>query len=235
MNRLLIGLGVAAALLAAVVLAVGSQLPLPDVKVSDLNPSNLLWVAGVVAGVGLVAALGLISTLSTAMLRTALMTSLVLGLTGLLVAGIQAGTLQAPAAAVILILGTIMLPVTFATLDALAEDEGVRFDTHWGGLGGSLGGWRLSRAATLILLLLALGGAVVGASMGLAPEEKKKADEAAHTDPEKATTPKAASDATPSAPVQSAPAATATPAAKAPDAKAAPDAKTQAPAAKAGQ
>lgn len=50
--------------------------------------------------------------------------------------------------------------------------DGASVQTHWGGIGGGLGGWRMS--PTLFLLVLALGfaGAAVGLAFEPHPAEK---------------------------------------------------------------
>jgi hypothetical protein len=52
-------------------------------------------------------------------------------------------------------------------------------ETHWGGLGGGLGGWRVSQALAYLLLAAIMGGLLVAAAVGLrpaVPAEQKKAE-----------------------------------------------------------
>jgi hypothetical protein len=70
-----------------------------------------------------------------------------------------AGVLGAAIAASLAILA---VTAGFAAYEALRRGDAIGIQSSWGGLGGGLGGWQLSRAAGLALLTLAaLAGAVM--------------------------------------------------------------------------
>ena len=79
----------------------------------------------------------------------------------------------APArAAAGLLLGTLALTAGIRCVERLAAGETIGFESHWGGLGGGTGGWRLFPAAALGLLALAFAG---GALTVLVAEPAKEA------------------------------------------------------------
>jgi uncharacterized membrane protein len=57
-------------------------------------------------------------------------------------------------AALVLICGSLTVVAAVFAIDSVAGGEGLRFDSHWGGLGGGMGGWRVSPTTTLVLLSL---------------------------------------------------------------------------------
>jgi hypothetical protein len=48
-----------------------------------------------------------------------------------------------------------------ACVQAIRDSHGIGMESSWGGFGGGLGGWHLSKSASLALLTLALAGAAV--------------------------------------------------------------------------
>jgi len=57
-------------------------------------------------------------------------------------------------------------------------------ETHWGGLGGGLGGWHLSPALGYLILTAVIGGLLVASAVSLVPSvpaEPKKANEPKQT------------------------------------------------------
>jgi hypothetical protein len=72
----------------------------------------------------------------------------------LLAEAVRVGPLRPVEAALILICGALTVVAALFAIDSLASGEGLRFDSHWGGLGGGMGGWRLSPGSTLVLLTL---------------------------------------------------------------------------------
>jgi hypothetical protein len=88
-----------------------------------------------------------------------------IGVVVLLLSAIQAGEMKAPRAALFLVFSGLTLLVAYYALEAIRLGDGLAFDTHWGGLGGGLGGFRISSAAGLTLLMLVLVG--VTAAVGL--------------------------------------------------------------------
>ena len=87
------------------------------------------------------------------------------GLAFVLVAGVQAGHPDATTAAVLMLLGTLTIAIGRLALESLRQSDGVSFETQWGGLGGGLGGWRISSQAVLVglLILASLATVAVGA------------------------------------------------------------------------
>jgi hypothetical protein len=76
------------------------------------------------------------------------------GMAGLLALGVTRGTLEALPAALALACATGALIATTFALDALRRGEGIGISSHWGGLGGGIGGWRVTPAASATLLAL---------------------------------------------------------------------------------
>lgn len=80
-------------------------------------------------------------------------------------------------AALLGICGAVSLLLAWAVVDAIRTGEGLSVETHWGGLGGGLGGVRLSAALSLVILLLVFAGATVAIGMNN-PEAKPAPDKA---------------------------------------------------------
>ncbi len=109
-----------------------------------------------------------------------------------------AGAVRPLTAALAFVLGGVTWLVALRTLRMLVRDEGVRFESHWGGLGGGMGGWRLSTGAVLAVLLSAMVGTfalVAVIDPGKGPGDGDKAGAKA----EPARTPAAGSAETPPA------------------------------------
>ncbi len=83
----------------------------------------------------------------------------------LLVALIAAalGQISLPRALVLATLLAAALSIVIRAIEAIERDP-VELRSGWGGLGGGLGGWRLSRSAVLLLLTLVLIGAAAAAA-----------------------------------------------------------------------
>jgi hypothetical protein len=73
----------------------------------------------------------------------------------------QVSVLRAGIASALAILAVI---TGYAAYDALQRGDPLGIQSSWGGLGGGLGGWQLSRSAGLVLITLA---AIAGAVMSL--------------------------------------------------------------------
>ena len=54
-----------------------------------------------------------------------------------------------------------LVAATMAT-DRIAAGDAIEMQSHWGGLGGALGGWRLSPATSLLLVALFFAGGALG-------------------------------------------------------------------------
>lgn len=89
----------------------------------------------------------------------------------LLIAGVVTGEVNPVRAALMLLLGGGALFTILVVVDRLAAGSEVEVSSHWGGLGGSLGGWRISQTAILLILALILVSATIVASGGLEPDE----------------------------------------------------------------
>ena len=48
-------------------------------------------------------------------------------------------------------------------IQSIREGDGIGLESNWGGFGGGLGGWRMTRAASLALLVVVLAGAAMAA------------------------------------------------------------------------
>lgn len=79
----------------------------------------------------------------------------------MVLAALPEKTLSFVEAAVIIVLGAITLVAASRALSLLADGAAVELQTEWGGLGGGLGGWRLSPVVGLIFLALIFGGSAV--------------------------------------------------------------------------
>jgi len=97
-------------------------------------------------------------------LQTALALSGTFAVTLVVLAGAQSGELHAPAAALLVICGLAIILLTIHGLEAVRSNDGVGVESHWGGLGGGLSGWRISRGAVLLLLLAFFCAAAAGLS-----------------------------------------------------------------------
>jgi len=79
----------------------------------------------------------------------------------ILVDGSLTGVVATTKAALVLLGGVLSLLVGASAIDTVRRSEGVTLETHWGGLGGGLGGTRISAAAVLVFLLLILSSATI--------------------------------------------------------------------------
>jgi hypothetical protein len=68
----------------------------------------------------------------------------------------------------LLILGTTATFIFGRLVDRMTAGEGVEIQSHWGGLGGGLGGWRISQS----LVLLIVGVVLLGSALGVALYER---------------------------------------------------------------
>lgn len=74
----------------------------------------------------------------------------------LLLASVPA--LPAPRAAAALLLGILAIISGLRCIELLSAGEPIGFESHWGGLGGGSGGWRLFPASALAILSLSFAG-----------------------------------------------------------------------------
>jgi hypothetical protein len=89
-------------------------------------------------------------------------------------AGVQAGQIKFAAAAVTLLMSGVALAFLSTALRLLAKvvslfDQGypIGVESQWGGLGGGMGGWHMSRLAGMVLLTAMLIGGGLGAVVAL--------------------------------------------------------------------
>ena len=66
----------------------------------------------------------------------------------------------------LLVLGSAALVATLRVVDRLHRGELIELQSHWGGLGGAIGGWRLSPVTGLLLVALVLVGGAIGVGVG---------------------------------------------------------------------
>ena len=88
-------------------------------------------------------------------------------LVGLLYA-VMAQELRATEATALFVLGCLTVAFTDGFATSVRHGEWPRLETSWGGLGGGLGGWRLSPALDCLLGALAFGGAFTLATLSAA-------------------------------------------------------------------
>jgi len=98
------------------------------------------------------------------------------------------GKLVNPVEAVAMILfGTLMLYFTLYTVTMILGGGSLSMESHWGGLGGGMGGWRMSRTMVFLLLSLFFGGLTVGVVLN-AEYAKSNRSSAETSGPETPTT-----------------------------------------------
>ena len=91
--------------------------------------------------------------------------ALVLATGALLLAGIVFDKVEAVPAALLLLCGGAALLIGLTAAEQLKDGRTVEVTSHWGGLGGSLGGWRISPLVITIMLALIFLGAAVTAGL----------------------------------------------------------------------
>jgi hypothetical protein len=96
-------------------------------------------------------------------------------------AGVLAGQISLPRALLLAAFAGIAILATTMLIELL-RDEPLELESSWGGLGGSLGGWRLSPSA--VLLIVAAGFSIAAAAVGASekPAEPSKKDATSATD-----------------------------------------------------
>jgi hypothetical protein len=75
--------------------------------------------------------------------------------------GVAAGEISVVHATLLIVLGGVAIAAFARIIEMLGHGDAIELQSHWGGLGNGLGGWRLSPVTSLILLaLFATSGAV---------------------------------------------------------------------------
>jgi hypothetical protein len=82
------------------------------------------------------------------------------------VAAVQSDQLSFARSALVILIGSGALVAAAQAVAQLERGETIELTTHWGGLGGGIGGWRLSPVTALIIIALALTGSAVGVVLG---------------------------------------------------------------------
>jgi hypothetical protein len=95
-----------------------------------------------------------------------------MAVSALVLAAAVTGQLPFARAAGLLVAATLALSFGQLALTRISLGEMPGFEAHWGGLGGGLGGWRLSPAAAYLLLALTLVG--IAATLAVPAETPKQ-------------------------------------------------------------
>lgn len=141
----------------------------------DIGPSALPAI-GIPVGAGIaLLALGIWRVVSTNRADASEPGEAMLGITAagaavLLVAGVLADKVSPMGAALVLILGMGSLLALHRALREVSKADGLAFESHWGGLAGGMGGWRLSAASVTFLVTIILIGAAIAAALGADPK-----------------------------------------------------------------
>jgi hypothetical protein len=98
------------------------------------------------------------------------------------VAAVRSDQLSFGRASLIVILGGVALVTAAAALERFRKGEDVELESNWGGLGGGLGGWRVSSVACLSLMaVIFAASAVVTAAKAAAVAEHQASPQAGAT------------------------------------------------------
>lgn len=92
-----------------------------------------------------------------------------------LVVAVYLGHLRVGSALAMALLGTLTLLFALLFLRAVERGEPPLFESHWGGLGGGLGGWRISPALAYLVATLLFGALVAGLTFQQIPGESEVA------------------------------------------------------------
>jgi uncharacterized integral membrane protein len=68
-------------------------------------------------------------------------------------------------AMMVVLIGSPAIIAAARAIELLGQGETIEMQSQWGGLGGVLGGWRLSPVTSLVLLALAFAGGAIGIAM----------------------------------------------------------------------
>ena len=87
----------------------------------------------------------------------------------ILMAGVAVQKVELVPALLVYLTGSAALFLLASVLDHLRRSEPFGYTSHWGGLGGSLGGWSLSPGAVLAVFIVIFLGAAIAIGIGAAP------------------------------------------------------------------
>lgn len=85
----------------------------------------------------------------------------ILAVAGALMLAASLPVLSLPRAVAGMLLSTLAMIAGIRCIELVAAGESIGFETHWGGLGGGSGGWKLLPAAALAVLTLTLAGSAL--------------------------------------------------------------------------
>jgi hypothetical protein len=77
---------------------------------------------------------------------------------GLIVFGAVSGALDILMAALLALFVSLTIAFVFEAVRSLEQGDGFAIDSHWGGLGGGLGGWQVSRPLMFLISALVCAG-----------------------------------------------------------------------------
>jgi uncharacterized integral membrane protein len=81
------------------------------------------------------------------------------------VAAARSGEIKFWQAMMVILIGGPALIATARAIELIGEGETIEMQSQWGGLGGVLGGWRLSPVTSLVLLAFAFAGGAIGVAI----------------------------------------------------------------------
>lgn len=90
----------------------------------------------------------------------------VVALAVLALVAVDKGKLGPAPAALLLVCGTLTMIVALQAVAALRDGDEIGLSSQWGGLGGGLGGWKISPVTTLLLIMLVFLGIAVAIGGG---------------------------------------------------------------------
>lgn len=92
-----------------------------------------------------------------------------IGLVLLLLGAVIGHELRPMHAAVLLVCGSLAIVGAIYAFESLRNGNSVEFSSYWGGLGGGMGGWRISPVTTTIVLTIIFLGALIAIATGVSP------------------------------------------------------------------
>ena len=99
----------------------------------------------------------------------------------LLAAAVASGSIGPAKAALVLVLATLATLAGIRCFDQLAEGGQIGIESHWGGLGGSSGGWRLLPPTGLAILALSFAGGALALAVAEPADKTSNATDPADT------------------------------------------------------
>lgn len=187
-----LAIGLVLAIAAVLVGPTGSTTLSPLVLLPSFAlPSFLLILGGAVAGGALVFAFRpgpaeAADRRSLAGVAIVTLVVLMFGLLMIMAATAKTSPLPPVRAGLIFLCGTLALLAGLRTIRLLGSGESIQFETNWGGIGGGMGGWRLSPAAAFAFLAIVFASATVAVALAVSAPPAAKAPEPGAAPPAKA-------------------------------------------------